>query len=93
MTIIFEVTDRNGKRVHLSDERWQHINYEHPEVGARLEEIVETLKQPMHITRRKGNVTCYYRHQKGRQGHLLVIVKYLNSHGFIITAYYTKLPK
>ena len=94
MTWIFEVEDKSGKKIHLSDERWKHLNQEHPEVAPYLEEIKETIKNPVKITTYEfdENVKYYYKYFKEREAakYLLVIVKYLNDHGFIITAYFVR---
>ncbi len=94
MTWIFEVEDKSGRKIHLSDERWKHLNQEHPEVAPYLEDIKETLKNPVKITEYEldENVRYYYKYFKERESakYLLVIVKYLNNHGFIITAYFVK---
>ena len=95
MTWIFEVEDKSGRKIHLSDERWKHLNQEHPEVAPYLEDIKETLKNPVKITTYEfnENVRYYYKYFKERKSeakYLLVIVKYLNDHGFIITAYFVK---
>ena len=94
MTWIFEVEDKSGRKIHLSDERWKHLNQEHPEVAPYLEDIKETLKNPLKITTYEydENVKYYYKYFKERElaKYLLVIVKYLNEHGFIITAYFVR---
>jgi len=94
MTRIFEVEDKSGRKIHLSDERWKHLNQEHPEVAPYLEDIKETLKNPVKITTYEldDNVKYYYRYFKERETakYLLVIVKYLNNHGFIITVYFVR---
>ncbi|MBI2541856.1 hypothetical protein HYV80_04055 [Candidatus Woesearchaeota archaeon] len=97
MTWIFEVKDKSGRKIHLSDERWKHLNQEHPEVAPYLEDIKETLKNPVKITEYglDENVRYYYKYFKERISakYLLVIVKYLNEHGFIITAYFVRNTK
>ena len=94
MTWIFEVEDKSGRKIHLSDERWKHLNQEHPEVTPYLEELKETLKNPLKITTYEldENVKYHYKYFKERESakYLLVIVKYLNEHGFIITAYFVR---
>lgn len=93
MELIFEVNDKSGRKIHLSNERWAHINQEHPEVAPYLEDIKDTLANPTRIIQYEDddNVNYYYRYFKGRQlQYLLVIVKYLNNHGFVITAYFVK---
>ncbi len=47
MTWLFEIEDKSGRKIHLTKERWSHINQEHPEIADYLEEIKETLKNPI----------------------------------------------
>ena len=94
MEPVFEVNDKSGRKIHLSNERWAHINQEHPEVAPYLEDIKDTLTNPLRIVPYEeddDNVRYYYKYFKQRQSqYLLVIVKYLNNHGFVITAYFVK---
>lgn len=98
MPHIFQLTDKSGRKIHLSSERWTHINQEHPEASNHLEEIKETLKNPTKVKTYEydEDVRYYYNYYKSRQSpakYLLVIVKYLNGNGFIITAYFVKKIK
>ena len=92
---IFEVKDKTGRKIHLSKERWKHITTEHPEIVPYIEELKETLRNPNKITKYdfNENVNYYYKYLKNRKSlakYLLLIVKYLNRHGFIITAYFVR---
>ena len=92
MTHVFEVTDKIGKKIHLTKERWKHIRKKHPEV-VNIEEVDETVKNPDKITFPKldASVSFYYKYFKHRTSpykYLLVIVKYLNGEGYVITSYY-----
>lgn len=92
MTLIFEVQDITGRKIHLSVERWKHISSEHPELANNLDEIKQTLIAPL-ITVQSENdefVNFYYRQNKMRAEYLLVAVKYLNGKGFIITSFKVK---
>ena len=93
MEYIFEILDKNGRKIHLSKERWSHIVNDHPEISNRLEEIRDTLKRPLAVRTSDydENVRFYYRYYKNinlKEKYLLVIVKYLNGNGFIITIFY-----
>ena len=95
MPWIFEVKDKSGRKIHLSKERWNHINQEHPEVADYFEEIKETIINPNKIATYSydKDIRYYYKYFKNRQSpakYLLLIVKYLNEHGFIITAYFVR---
>ena len=95
MTYIFQITDKSGRKIHLSKERWKHINQEHPELSDYLEEIKEKLKNPTKVKEfdYDNDVRYFYKYYKNRESaakYLLVIVKYLNGNGFIITAYFVR---
>ena len=50
----FEIKDKTGRKIHLSDERWNHIVTEHPELANKIEEIKEILLNPLIIGRSKN---------------------------------------
>ncbi|MBI2147460.1 hypothetical protein HYU19_03200 [Candidatus Woesearchaeota archaeon] len=95
MTHVFNVPDKSGRTIHLSKERWVHINREHPEVTPYFEEIKECLRSPTKIVSYSFDekVCQYHKYLKNRDSdakYLLLIVKYLNNHGFVITAYFVR---
>ena|SRR3989344_8762293 len=92
---LFEFKDKNGKIVYLTKERWSHINIEHPEIASYVEEFKEVLNNPTKIVDypHDKNIKYYHKHFKNRKEkskYLLMIVKYLNDEGFIITAYFVR---
>ena len=96
MAWIFEIKDKSGRKIHLSDERWKHITKEHSVLANRMEDIKDVLSNPLSIKTSKydENVRYYYKYHKKLSKYLMVSVKYLNGEGFIITAFYTgKLEK
>jgi len=86
----FEIKDKTGRIIRLSKEQWLHIQ-KHPEMSNQSEQIKETLEIPTVITGFEFDeqVRFYYRFYKEKKQYLLVMVKYLNGEGFIITAFYT----
>lgn len=90
MTFIFEILDKSGRKIHLSRERWSHIQ-KHPEMGNQIEKIKETLQKP-NVIKEFGydsQVRFYFRFYKERKEYLFISVKYLNGNGFVITSFYT----
>ena len=88
--IIFEIIDKTGKKVRLTKEQWSHIRKKHPEVE-NYELIEETLKKSDKITDYDLDETVlyyykYYKHRPSHEKYLQVIVKYLNSEGYVLTA-------
>ena len=93
--MIFKIKDKTGRIIHLTKERWNHITQQHPEITINQEEIQNILIKPLVIKKAEFDDTInyyykYYKHRKEPEKYLLVIVKYLNNHGYIITAYYVK---
>lgn len=86
---IFEVKDKTGRKIYLTKERWTHINIEHPEVSHYFFILEEVLTNPLRITDYEYDekVKYYYRYLKNVKKYLLLIVKYLNGEGYIITSY------
>lgn len=90
MDIIFEVTDKSGRKIHLSKEKWSHIRTEHPEI-IDPEQIKAVLINHIKIllSDKDENVRWYFSYNKERKRYLKISVKYLNGEGYIITAHYT----
>ena len=98
MAHIFRSEDKTGRHIYLTDERWSHINEEHPEVSPYLQEFTETLKNPTNVASYPydKDIRYFYKYFKQRENkakYLLIIVKYLNGEGFIITAYFVRQIK
>lgn len=91
MSNIFEIVDKTGRNIRLTQKPWLHITTKHPYMANYLEEIKETLIFPTKIVQHpKGNLFDYYKYYKQRQElkFLKVVVKYLNGDGFVLSAYF-----
>ena len=93
----FRIKDITGRDIRLSKERWKHILRYHPEVLPYFFEIADVLRHPL---KRREEIstgkTYYYQYFKTRQfseKFLVIVVKYLNNHGFVISAYFIKRLK
>jgi hypothetical protein len=62
MDIIFEITDKQGKKIRLTKTQWSHIKTRHP--GVSEFEIQETIKNPLKIIEEDNNVIIFYRFYK-----------------------------
>ena len=91
---VFEITDKTGRKIRLTKKHWEHIIKIHGEMANYLEEIQNTLVNPLKIiVQQSGELKRYYSYQKHRkhpEKYLRVIVKYLNGNGFIITAHFVR---
>mgnify|MGYP001578098217 CR=1 FL=1 len=95
MDDIFEVIDKSRRKIRLTEKQWKHILKRHPDMINYLEEIKNTLINPLKITdySEDEEVRYYYKYIKYKDGpykYLLVSVKYLNGDGFVVTAYFEK---
>jgi len=95
MEIIFEVTDKTKRKIRLTKKQWKHILRRHLDMVNYQEEIKKTLKNPQQIADHPHDDTAryyftYLKYKQGPNKYLLVIVKYLNGKGFVITTYFEK---
>lgn len=92
MNIIFEVKDKNGKLIRLTDKQHSHMMEGHPYMHKYLEEIKETLQKPDKITSYSFDKNVHYfykgyKHLDKPNKFILVIAKYLNGEGYVISSY------
>lgn len=93
MNYVFEIVDKLGIKIHLSNERWKHIQ-KHPKMNEQLENIKSILQNPITIRYFEDDesVRYFYREFKNNipnEKYLLVSVKYLNGNGFVVTSFFT----
>ena len=92
MVYIFEITDKIGRKVHLTKERLKHIQ-KHPYMQDSIENIKDALKDPSTIRYEDDKDVLYFykefKQMPKLERYLLVSVKYLNSEGFVITSFFT----
>ena len=91
---IFQTQDCSGREIYLTQERFKHITEDHSEVFGYLSYFESILKHPEKTSIKENNKTIhyFYKHfkEKAFPRYLLLVVKYLNGEGFIITAYFVK---
>lgn len=92
MPKLFETKDKTGRIIYLTKERWIHISTEHPEAASFFKNFEDVLINPTKIISYfyNKNIKYYYKYFKEKKSYLLIIVKYLNGEGFIITSYFIK---
>ena len=95
MSYIFEITDKTGRKIHLTSERWSHITSPqslHPYMANYLEEIKQVLIKPTLIMPHKFDPAkrSYCLYLNNRKLYLLVVIKYLNGEGYVTTAFLTR---
>ena len=93
MNYIFEITDKSGRRIRLTRKQWSHIRQHHAEVE-NPEEIEETLQNPDNIIPDERedveNFFKFFKHKKQKSKFLKVIVRFLNTEGYVITAHFAR---
>ena len=91
----FEIKDKTGRMLRMTDWNWRHIIKKHQEISSEKEKITETLEKPdkIALSLKDDMARYYYRHYKERNSpnkFMMVLVKYLNGEGFIISAYFVQ---
>src|SRR3989344_9335760 len=89
---IFEIVDKTGRSIRLTRESWKHITINHGEMTNYLGEIQRTIENPLKITLHPvldlRKYFSYVKHRKRPEKYLRIVVKYLNNHGFVLTAHF-----
>lgn len=78
----------SGKRIRLTEERWQHISERHPEVAPHLSWVLKTISKPELVTYGWGEELIAIKEFSGQD--LAVIYKEKGIDGFTITAFFTR---
>jgi len=85
--------DYSGIEIELTEERWNHITKEHPEIKTHYEKIGDVLSAPdqVKLSKRDENVFLYYRFYHDIQSgkYLLIVVKKDQERSFVLTGYIT----
>lgn len=91
--MVLEGQDYNNKLVRLTKKQYNHIIETHPELEGEMNKISKTVESPEVVRLgNKENIFLFYRFFEKTQvtnKYLVLVVKYLNGEGFIITAYFT----
>ena len=87
MDYIFEIIDKNKRRIYLTKERLKHIQ-KHPHMNDPIENIKDLLKNPLTVNCNDDKGVLYFynefKHMPSSERYLMASVKYLNGNGFII---------
>jgi hypothetical protein len=78
----------NGKKISLTDERWQHITDGHPELSNRRKQVLAAVAAPERILQGGADELLAVK-RSGARGWLVVVYKETEDAGFIITAFRT----
>lgn len=85
--------DPDGRRVVLTEERWDHIKRRHPDLAPRLREIMEAVREPdRRLPGRAEGEERFLRHMGGTLPWLHVAVHYEGGEGWIATAFRREAP-
>ena len=84
----------DGRALRLTDERWQHIVTEHPEIAPELNRVIQTLRHPQRVQMGDHGERIASRSisEPPFNGHHLVVVNLEEGSrsGFVLTAYRTR---
>jgi hypothetical protein len=92
--LLFEVKDVFGKHVRTTRSYWNKIFFvKHKEVKISSAEVIKVLENPDEVRRSVQDPYIYLYYKNVDKKYLVVVVKYLNNHGFIVTIYQTSKVK
>lgn len=95
--VIFEVVSVLRKKIKLTEIQWTHILLQHGEIHDQLDKVKETIIDPDFVLfdEEEDNFQYYkfYDITPVTAKYMLVIVKHLNTEGFIITTFFTRKVK
>lgn len=87
-----EALSRNGAAIRLTDERWQHIIEEHPELADAREEVLAAISNAEQVLQGAAGELLAVR-MIGTGKAIVVVYRELDGKGFIITAFVTRRLK
>ena len=90
--------DFQNRKIRLTDERFEHIISDHPEMSDQVDNIKYTLANPDIVIRSRtdSEADLFYRYYSGTPvggKYLCIIVKGIGDDFFILTAYFTDTIK
>ncbi|MCM8832258.1 MAG: DUF4258 domain-containing protein [Candidatus Omnitrophica bacterium] len=92
--IIFEEKDVFGRRIRTTKNYWQKIFLiKHKELKVSKTQVIEVIKKPDEVRKSVQDPFIYLFYKKIGKKNLVVVIKYLNNHGFVVTIYETSKVK
>jgi len=96
--VVFEVISKFGRKISLTEGKYDHICKRHPEVFGEIYKMKKTLASPQMVRRSlyDEKVWLFYRFFENTpvtEKYLMVAARILNNEGFVITSYFTDKVK
>ncbi len=93
--MLASVNSVNGVSIRLTEERWQHITFQHPELTDLQVEVLDTVKNPEQVLQGRDGQLISVKTIKPDEKWLLVIYRELDEDGvivdgFIVTAFFNQ---
>jgi hypothetical protein len=85
---MWETTDPDGRAVVLTDERWEHVRLQHPNLDVEPAVLLNAVARPSRRLRgRRPSEEWFYRRGVGPTDWMRVVVHYEGDRGLIVTAF------
>ncbi|OQY68259.1 hypothetical protein B6D29_01045 [Microgenomates bacterium UTCPR1] len=92
--ILFEAKDIFGKNIRTTKDYWNKIFLiKHKELKVSQSEVIKLLQNPDEVRKSVQDPFIYLFYKNLDKKYLVVVVKYLNNHGFVVTIYKTSKLK
>ena len=80
----------DGTRVVLSEERWRHVIFRHPELKGKVDSVLDAIAHPDETYADEGGAVHVLKRLVGEVSDFLVVIYVVEGQrGYIRTAYYT----
>ena len=91
MSVPYETVTYDGKLLGLTGDGWRHICTVHPELEGELDKVSRTTKSPDLVKQGNKRDTFYkfFPETIVSLKYLVLIIKYLNAEGLVVTRYFT----
>lgn len=86
---LFDIQTPLDFSVHTSEDYWQRLLIKHPELASKLEEVKNTLQNPVEIRKSKSDEFVFLFYSESQKYWLCAVARKENQDGFLITAYLT----
>ena len=89
--LYFEVISILNKRIRVTEAYWNYIvNIKHPSIKGLEEYVKVALKKPVKVIKSLRDETIFLYYGEFKDKFICVVVKHLNTEGFIVTVYLTR---
>ena len=88
--VLFQTTDILGRQISTTKQYWDKIMHiKHRELNTNIQEVIDVLENPdqVRVSIQDPHIALFYKLNNEKQ--FVIVVKYIDNRGFIVTMYKT----